>query len=499
MKRNLLLLFAFCMLAFGANAQITSIAVVGTAAGGWPGDPGNPGPTDVNQMTQVDADNWQLDITLTPGELKLRANNSWSNDAYIWGASSGSGWSSGIAASPGSNIVVPVAGTYSLSFNTATGAYDFAGGAPVSVVKLIGTATTAPVDFITADAENYTATNVTLLDGTAQFEIDGSVTLGGLTFPTGAATSLTDQIPVPAGVYSSVSFNIGSGDYTFTAAPVYPSIALVGSGTLQGWPSDPQVDANVLTTTDGETYKGSFTLIPGEVKFRSNNNWSDPNWGGVTFPSGPDAGNPGGNIVVPTGGYYDVVFTRSTGAYNFSFPTIAIVGSGTQQGWPSDPQVDAAVLSTTDGAVYLGSSITLLDGEIKLRANNSWDVNWGAATFPSGTGTQGGANIPSVAGTYDVAFERTTGNYTFTTLATKSFSASNFKVYPNPTTNNWNFTAVKGNIQTVQIVDMLGKTILSVTPATANVTVDASALNAGVYFAKVTTATATETVKVVRN
>lgn len=366
MKRNLLLLFAFCMLSFGANAQITSIAVVGTAAGGWPGDPGNPGPTDVNQMTQVDADNWQLDITLTPGELKLRANNSWSNDAYIWGASSGSGWSSGIAASPGSNIVVPVAGTYSLSFNTATGAYDFAGGAPVSVVKLIGTATTAPVDFITADAENYTATNVTLLDGTAQFEIDGSVTLGGLTFPTGAATSLTDQIPVPAGVYSSVSFNIGSGDYTFTAAPVYPSIALVGSGTLQGWPSDPQVDADVLTTTDGETYKGSFTLIAGEVKFRSNNNWSDP-------------------------------------------------------------------------------------------------------------------------------------NYTFTTLATKSFSASNFKVYPNPTTNNWNFAAVKGNIQSVQIVDMLGKTILSVAPATANVTVDASALNAGVYFARITTASATETVKVVRN
>jgi hypothetical protein len=488
MKRNLLLLFALIMIGFSSNAQVSLIGV--GATGDWGVDA---------DMVDQGGGLWALNgHTMPGGEFKFRLDHAWTT---AWGNGlGGATFPDGTAdTTPGeNNNIVAIAGTYDITFDQNTGVFSFSGGAPVSVVKIIGTATAAPVNMTTLDAENYTATNVTLTDGNAQFEIDG-LAFGGTAFPIGVATSTTDLIPVPAGTYSSITYNIALGDYVFTAAPVFPSIALVGSGTLQGWPSDPQVDANVLTTTDGETYKGSFSLIVGEVKFRSNNNWSDPNWGGVTFPSGPDAGNPGGNIAVPAAGYYDVVFTRSTGAYTFSFPTIAIVGSGTPQGWPSDPQVDAAVLATTDGAVYLASSVTLLDGEIKLRANNNWDVNWGAAAWPSGTGTQGGANIPSVAGTYDVAFERATGNYTFTALGTKSFANSNFKVYPNPTANNWNFAAVKGSIQTVQIVDMLGKTIMSVSPTAANVTVDASALNAGVYFARITTATATETVKVVRN
>ena len=54
MKRNLLLLIAVFLTSFGMNAQITSVAIVGEAVGGWPGDPGNPGPTDVHQMTSTD-------------------------------------------------------------------------------------------------------------------------------------------------------------------------------------------------------------------------------------------------------------------------------------------------------------------------------------------------------------------------------------------------------------------------------------------------------------
>jgi starch-binding outer membrane protein SusE/F len=489
MKRNLLLLFALIMIGFSSNAQVSLIGV--GATGDWGVDA---------DMVDQGGGLWALNAhTMPGGEFKFRLDHAWTT---AWGNGlGGATFPVGVAdTTPGETTnITAIAGTYDITFNQNTGEFVFSGGAPVSVVKIIGSATASPVSMITTDAENYTATNVTLVDGTAQFEIDATITLGGLTFPNGAAESFTDLIPVPAGVYSSIAFNLGSGVYSFTAAPVYPSIAIVGSGTPQGWPSDPQVDAAVLTTTDGLIYKGSVALIPGEIKFRSNNNWSDPNWGGVTFPTGPDAGNPGGNIVVPTAGYYDVVFERLTGNYTFSFPTIALVGSGTPQGWPSDPQVDAAVLTTTDGDMYLGTGIVLLDGEVKFRANNNWDVNWGAATFPSGTGTQGGANIPSTAGTYGVVFTRSTGAFNFDVLATKSFATSGFKAYPNPTTNNWNFASTKGNIQSVQIVDMLGKTILSVTPATANVTVDASALNAGVYFAKITTASATETVKVVKN
>jgi hypothetical protein len=50
----------------------------------------------------------------------------------------------------------------------------------------------------------------------------------------------------------------------------------------------------------------------------------------------------------------------------------------------------------------------------KFRADNAWTVNWGAATFPNGIGTQDGANIPATAGTYQITFNSATGEYTFT-------------------------------------------------------------------------------------
>jgi hypothetical protein len=41
----------------------------------------------------------------------------------------------------------------------------------------------------------------------------------------------------------------------------------------------------------------------------------------------------------------------------------------------------------------------------------------GSTTFPSGTATLGGPNIPVPAGTYDIAFNRTTGVYSFTAVS----------------------------------------------------------------------------------
>lgn len=493
MKTKLLLLLAVFMTAFSVNAQVTSVALVGEAAGGWPGDPGNPGPADLHQMTSTDGENWTLaSVTLTTaavnGGVKFRANNAW---AINWGDAS---FPNGTGTQNGPNIPC-FAGTYSVSFNSTTGVYSFSGGAPVPVVNLVGTAVTGgTIAMLPTSPTTFTLNNATLLDGLAQFEVDGVNVGGGTGFPTGTFVDNTQFIPVAAGSYTSVIVNTETGEYTFTAAPVYPSIALVGSGA-GGWPNDPQVDANVLTTTDGITYKGSkIALTAGEIKFRSNNNWSDPNWGGVTFPTGPDATNPGGNIVVTVPGTYDVTFDRPTGAYTFFFPTIALVGSGAG-GWPSDPQVDANVLTTTDGVLYSRSGQVITDGEAKFRQGNDWSVNWGDSAFPSGTGTQGGANIATVAGTYDVTLDRVSGLYNFGTLSTTSFAKSNFKVFPNPSNTNWSFTSAKDAITSIQVVDMLGKVVATSTSST----VDASALTTGVYFAKVATATATETIKVVKN
>ena len=56
----------------------------------------------------------------------------------------------------------------------------------------------------------------------------------------------------------------------------------------------------------------------------------------------------------------------------------------------------------------------ILGGELKFRANDTWDVNWGNNTFPEGTGILDGPNIPAIPGTYDISFNDATGAYAFT-------------------------------------------------------------------------------------
>jgi hypothetical protein len=126
-------------MAFSGNSQVTSVALVGEAVGGWPGDPGNPGPTDVHQMTSSDGENWTLvDVALTDaavnGGVKFRANNAWTIN---WGSAS---FPSGTGTQNGANIL-PIAGVYTVTFNSTTGVYNFAGGAPIPVVNIVGAAT----------------------------------------------------------------------------------------------------------------------------------------------------------------------------------------------------------------------------------------------------------------------------------------------------------------------------------------------------------------------
>lgn len=498
MKTKLLLLLAVLMTAFSVNAQVTSVALVGEAAGGWPGDPGNPGPVDILQMTSTDGENWTLNaVTLTGatlgGGVKFRANNDWTIN---WGNAA---FPSGTGTQNGANILC-IAGTYDVTFNSTTGIYNFSGGAPIPVVKLVGSAVSDPagLTLTTTDLTTFSISNATLLDGMAQFEVDGEL-YGGLTFPTGTADNPASMIPVTAGSYTTVTFNYGTGDYEFTAAPVYPSIAIVGDGA-GGWPTGApgEIDVNQMTTTDGVIYTiDNLTLTTGSVKFRANNMWTD-SWGSTEWPSGVATLN-GPDNIPSVAGTYSVTFNRTTLEYNFSVPSVAIVGAGTLSGWPTGNagEIDPNVMSTVDGINYTLTAIELTTNPIKFRQNNSWSVNWGGTAWPNGVAELNSPdNIPAVAGIYDVTFNKQTLEFNFTpNLATTSFTKSNFKAFPNPTNNNWNFTSTKDVIISIQVIDMLGKVVVT----SSSTTIDATALTTGVYFAKVATATATETIKVVKN
>lgn len=91
-----------------------------------------------------------------------------------------------------------------------------------------------------------------------------------------------------------------------------------------------------------------------------------------------------------------------------TYPTIGLIGSATPTGWDSDTDM---VQSAFNPHIWYMSDISLIDGEIKFRANDAWDINWGSDTPLTGLGTSGGPNIPATEGIYDIWFNDLDGRY----------------------------------------------------------------------------------------
>ena len=85
-----------------------------------------------------------------------------------------------------------------------------------------------------------------------------------------------------------------------------------------------------------------------------------------------------------------------------------------------------------------------------------------------------------------------------TTLNANSFNSNSFKVYPNPSNGVWNINS-DNDITQIQLFDMLGKSVMMVKPNTLNVELEASTLTKGLYFATISTATGSESVKLIKN
>ncbi len=512
MKSKLLLLVAVFLTAFSINAQITSVAIVGPAVGGWPGSPGNPESMDVNQMVATGADTWTITLPIGVGPCKMRANNAWSVPG---GEFAGLFPIQDAATATGSgDIMVTAAGNYTVTLNSATGAYTFVAGAPLPVIRIVGSAVTpaAGLDLPLKSGDLYGITT-DLLVGGLKFSSDG-VLNGGAGFPTGNAANPAISVAVPTAGQYKITYNNGTGDYNFEFVSPLLDIALIGGGTPIGWPDYTptsledtqkmvnQNDANenyylaeIPLTTPVEGNGGS-----GKVKFRQNKNW-DVQWSGAGWPEGT-GDNAVGDIFPNPAGTYSVEFVRSTKAYKFYLSKVGLVGQSVG-GW--DPLVEIN-LETTNGINYTKLNVPMVAGECKFRLDNRWSKAWGNGgtnAWPSGTasvtcpaGSPLNCNIVSQAGTFDVTFNRVTGAFTFVpSLATTSFQTAGFKVAPNPTATSWSFSSSKDAIVSIQVIDMLGKTVIN----TNNIDVDASALTNGVYFAKVSSANATETVKLVKN
>lgn len=278
-------------------------------------------------------------------------------------------------------------------------------------IGIIGDATPGGWDAdtdMTQDAGNpdlYTI-DITLINGAVKFrqDDDWAVNWGSGDFPTGIGTLGGDNIPVFAGEYS-VWLNIVTGEYNFS---VKSDVGILGSATSVMWDSDIDMYQN---PDNPDKYFTVLDLSVGEAKFRQDDAW-DINWGSPDFPTGTGALG-GDNILVDKAGTYMVDFDKSTGEYSFgeeiTFSTIGIIGDATPGGWDDDTDLTQ---SNADPNVW-SANVTLIDGEAKFRANDEWVIDWGAGDFPTGVGTQGGDNIPVIAGEYKVSLNTETGEYNF--------------------------------------------------------------------------------------
>ncbi len=133
---------------------------------------------------------------------------------------------------------------------------------------------------------------------------------------------------------------------------------------------------------------------------------------------GNDPNNPGNlisdgeeNMKVAETGYWRIRVDLGTMKWNALKTHWGLIGSATPGGWVSDTDM---AYNTVTGKWEL--TVNLVQGEIKFRANDGWDLNYGGS---GGVLVQGGANIAiASAGNYTITMNlNPTGNpqvYTYT-------------------------------------------------------------------------------------
>ena len=349
----------------------------------------------------------------------------------------------------------------------------------------------------TTDGQNWTISNIALTAGAIKFRGNNSWALpynwGGSSFPSGTGIVDGNGVTSVAGVYN-VNFNSTTFAYSFVLQQSgFQVVSIIGDATPGAWTTDTD-----MATSDGIIYTiKNVALIPGALKFRGDHAWTLPyNWGGTGFPAGTAVVDANG-ISIPAAGIYNITFNKNTLEYSFTFQVVSIFGDATPGAWTTDTD-----MTTTDGNIYTINNVSLVAGALKFRGDHSWTLpyNWGGTAFPTGSAVvdANGISIPT-AGMYTITFNKTTFAYNFTSvLGVKKFTTSSINVYPNPAQNNWNFSSIRENIERIQIVDIQGKTIKTVAPLNNKATIDATGLANGLYFAKITTATATTTLKLIK-
>lgn len=332
-------------------------------------------------------------------EIKIRFNQNWDNNR---GGMSVVGVP--VKAVPsGDNIKPGVAGNYDVYYRPDCEVIIVTeAGAELNYWGVVGTINSwgAPDILMYQNADGLLESSEIELTATDAFKIrmneTWTVDRGGLFGELDQAFDVTQggpNIALGRDAKIQVLYNAASETITITGeytgdVPAFPDdIYAVGGDT--DWSANYQLHGK-----NGQ-YKG-FGYLSQEFKFRPNPDTWDGNWG-----AGTDSGTialGGGNLAAPeTAGYYMIEADLGEMTYKLTLiTTIGIIGPAQAGGW----ETDTDLTYNAETKAWEATGVVLKAGDMKFRANDAWDINWGGALNEL---VQGGDNIAVEAGTYDIA------------------------------------------------------------------------------------------------
>lgn len=237
------------------------------------------------------------------------------------------------------------------------------------------------------------------LDGNLQYgsEEPDNTGFGGLLFP--ATANVNPWTFEEFGPYL-FTVNMETLEFEFSLAIEQ----LYTPGNSNGWS---QTASQVLTTTDYANYSGMVHLN-GDFKFSSQPDWNGLNYGSTGTEGTLTTDGGAGNLSAPADALYYAQVNVAALTYSITeITSVGLIGSATPLGW--DGQTN--LTPSADFLTWTGT-VTLTDGEYKIRFNDNWDINYGGA---ADNFEFGGPNIQSPgAGTYNVTVDFSSVPYNVT-------------------------------------------------------------------------------------
>jgi hypothetical protein len=177
---------------------------------------------------------------------------------------------------------------------------------------------------------------------------------------------------------------------------------VVGSG-YNNWGAF--ADGQFYTTSEPGVIVSYVSLITGDIKFRENNEWGG-DLGDATGDGVLDA-DPDNNISV-TEGDYKITINTNDNSYTIEEFSWGIVGSGYNDWGGAGPDAKFYYDYTTD---TFKVGVKLIDGEIKVRPNNTWGGDLGDANGDGVLDADSDNNIAVTEGHYMMTINLNDNSY----------------------------------------------------------------------------------------